>query len=182
MDERIIAITLDVAMSADRMGIPYGEKYANLAPFQPAGVHSWKDWVEYIAGYVKRMQDATCARWCGQNDPLGKPIVYGNIRYGINGGWTSVSQYVQPYPILFFEDAMLADALLRAWRQYGCTACRDRAIEMTAGVKEHFDPAQHALPYRSHGSNMWNSVHDLDNFWVRPLLGDVPADRRSVDA
>ena len=173
MDERIIALALELALAADRLGIPYAKTIGTTTGSWPAGITSWRGYVEtHIAGFVQRMQDKTFARWGGTDDPTGKPILAGNIRYGQNGGWQCsampCTNYVQPYPILFFEDAMLANALLRAWHQIGCTQCRDEAIAMANGVVEHFNGS--LLPYRSHGNNMWTDADDLDGFWIRPLL------------
>ncbi len=175
MDERIIALAIETALTADRIGIPYGEKNPirpDLAPFVPEGVTTWKGWIGYINGFVDRMQAATMEQFGSRPDPNGQPILAGNLRYGANGGWKSVAAYVKPYPILFFEEAMLANALLRAGRQYDDPASRANAIEMTAGVHEFYNAARHCLPYRSHGpgSAPQKQDYDLNNFWVRPLL------------
>jgi hypothetical protein len=177
MESRIIALVLETALAADRIGIPYRQNADYpVGNFFPAGVASWRQWVEWVDRFVDRVQDSSFVHFGGMIDNANQPILFGNIRYRAHGNPPAGVTLAPPYPILFFEEAMLANALLRAWRQIGCTSCRDHAIEMTVGVKQHYDSNRKVLPYMSHATS-WGTRftgtdqdYDLNTFWARPLL------------
>jgi hypothetical protein len=112
-------------------------------------------------------------------DPHGAPILFGNIRWGA-AGWLCqtppCTNFKEPYPFKPFMDAMTVNALLRAYLQHGSMVSRDNAIEMAAGIKQHYDPTRRTLPYVSHATSnathfyYTNTDYVLNNFWVRPLL------------
>ena len=186
MDTRTIALAIEAALAAQRVGWTFSatgassyNKYVQTQ-YKPAGVNSWETWIGYVNGFIDRMQDATMTRFGGMNDPNGFPIIFGNIRYGQSGDWLCQSPpctaYRTPYPFKPFMDAMTVNALLKAYRQQGSVHSQDNAIEMTAGIKQHYDPVRRTLPYSSHGTSaamyfyMTNTDYVLNNFWVRPLL------------
>src|SRR3989344_896714 len=180
---RILTLTIESALTAQRLGIPYQDPLASINPrgialYKVSGVNSWTDWVNYLAKSVTiPLQDLTLSRFGGMTDPNGYPILYGNLRLLSSGeACYQCGGVPEPYPILFFYDGMLADALLRGYRQVGCADCRTAAINMVAGVKQHYNQTGKSLPYLSHaapsGIRFKGTSYDqiLNNFWSRPLL------------
>jgi hypothetical protein len=186
MDTRTIALAIDAALSAQRVGWDFHargaasyNRYAQ-SQYMPAGVTSWETWIEYVNGFIDRMQAATMERFGGQTDPNGFAILPGNIRYGQSGDWRCQLQpcqaYREPYPFKPFMDAMTANALLRAWHQHASDASKQNAIEMATGIHQHYDVRRRTLPYSSHGTSAARYFYAnptdfvLNNYWVRPLL------------
>lgn len=186
MDTRTIALAIEAALAAQRVGWAFGATgAASYNPhaqtqYKPAGVNSWESWIAYVNGFIDRMQAKSQARFGAMTDPNGFPILAGNIRYGQSGDWACSNMpctaYREPYPFKPFMDGMTANALLRAWRQQGSTASRDNAIEMAVGIQQHYSTARRTLPYSSHGTSaaryFYNDATDyvLNNFWARPLI------------
>jgi hypothetical protein len=185
MDNRVIALAIEAALAAQRVGWNFGDTGPSSynphrqTQHKPAGVNSWESWISYINSFIDRMQDATMTRFGGMTDPNGRPILFGNIRWGAAGWLCSsmpCSQFKAPYPFKPFMDAMTANALLRAYRQQGSMESRNNAIELATGIQQVYDPSRQTLPYVSHGTSnakyfyYTDTDYVLNNFWVRPLL------------
>jgi hypothetical protein len=179
MDTRTAAMVMDVAMCCDRLGIAYGTVPANYSRSQwnkPAGVSSWGEWVLYLGQWIADVQAESDRRFAGQTDAAGNAVLPGGTRWKGNSATAQQTTPPEPWALALFSSAMLADALLRADREYGCVQCRQVAIALAPVVQQQYDPQRQALPYltapapaggRFTGTNQ---DYDLNNFWVGPLL------------
>jgi hypothetical protein len=179
MDTRTAAMVLDIAMAADRLGIAYGVQppnYSRSSWNKPAGVTTWREWVLYLGQWPRDVQAESDRRFVGMTDGMGHVVLPGGTRWKGNTAEQQHPMPAEPYGLNVFMSAMLADALLRADREYGCTVCRDVAVASAAVVQQKFHTTRLTLPYLTAAAPAGgtftgtNQDYDLNNFWPGPLL------------
>jgi hypothetical protein len=187
MDSRPIALAIEAALAAERVGWAFtatgspGYNPHNQTQYKPAGVTSWATYLAHVNSFIDAVQAASVAQFGGQADRAGHtiPAVAANLHYAVSADWTDPAQFVVPYPWKPFMDAMVANALLKAYRQHASAASLQNAVELAVGALVKYDQAaksRKALPYSSDGAGPSVYFYDndtdyaLNNFWPRPLL------------